>query len=448
MKVKSLIVLIILVCLLGGGILVYKNIFQAKEREIILTGPKELKAVISPSVGNTLSGDIVIKLETFPKETGFIAFALVPSKEQFDFNSHVVGMDIDAKNGWDFELDTLTFENGTYNLAIFSLKEPGQPPLEIASTKVIIKNKETMGFVPPPSNEINYQKSLLLSEYTATKSDIKRAKELGANMVTLAFNIDTSNNQVKIPFDPTENFQKLKRKLSSLINEAHRQGLQVELRTIMSPQSTGATDIEKFLSNLIPFMADWAKFAQDHQIYSFTTFGEVDNNWFLKKVDPETIERINKEVLAEVKKNYKGKVGVGFCCTYSKFYGLEGKEYQYDLTGYDYIAISIYPGGGEGEEVLKRYFSVLELIISSAKNMANKSGIDKVIIGEVGVATFSTQFKIPVVSEEKEAEFYDKLFTATNKIVNGYSILYSFPMASIKGKPAEEVIKEWYQKIP
>jgi len=287
----------------------------------------------------------------------------------------------------------------------------------------------------PPNTIITYGKSLNMISDLVTPEDIIAAKELGANMVTLWPTRAIRDDE--IIFFPA------KGDLSNLINTAHKNGLQVELRNSYG-FGEEPTDLDKWKQSAINHVAEYAKFAEQHKVYRIIPFGELDNNLF---EHPDQITEIAQDLLKEMRKHYSGQIGVGMVGTW-RYSG-------YTFKGYDYMSISAYPQEQTGMDAWFTSTPEINLanVIAGARGVADNSGISILHIGETGVINpedeRSSGFNTIVVSKEKEAEFYDILFEKTSGDIEGVSVFYNSKtdFMSIKDDPAEDTIKEWYNKI-
>lgn len=287
--------------------------------------------------------------------------------------------------------------------------------------------------VEPPSTEITFQKSFNLVPVGpgANPAYIKAIKELGANTVTV-FYAATIGREGQFPG---------KQNMARLIAEAHKQGLQVEIRNSYSAEGDPITDPEEYKKEMLSFAVDLAKFAQEHKVYRIAPFSEIDNNLFEHE---EEVSETAQAILEEVRKHYSGQVGIGIAAPW--------RARDYDFSGFDYMSISVYP---KREQTLDEYFQgnsevSLGTVLAGARRVAEASGIDTLVIGETGVFNPGeerwTAFEAKIVSEEEEADYYRRFFEVTADKVQGYAPAY-FGYLGVQNDPAEEVIKEWYSRL-
>lgn len=287
--------------------------------------------------------------------------------------------------------------------------------------------------VEPPDTEIAFQKSFNLISIGpgANPAYIKEVKGLGANMVTVFYAAAISKEST---FPGKERVEKL-------INEAHRQGLQVEIRNSYSAEGDPIRDLEAYKQKMVDFAVDLAQFAQKHKVYRLAPFSEIDNNLFNHE---EEVGRTAQLILSEVKKHYDGQIGVGIAAPW--------RAGNYDFSGFDYMSVSIYP---KSKQSLDEYFQgssdvSLETVLVGAKRIAEASGIDTLIIGETGVFNPGedvwTAFETRTLTKDEEADYYRRFFEATSDKVQGYAPGY-FGYMGVQNDPAEEVVRKWYSKL-
>lgn len=281
---------------------------------------------------------------------------------------------------------------------------------------------ETIGDVAePPKTIITYAKSFNFNAGHFTKDDILEAKNLGANMVTF-WPIRMVRNDEISTFTMAD--------LPQMIGFAHKNGLQVELRSsIISPDI--AKDYEKYKINAIEHAAEYAKLAEKYKVYRIVPFAEVDNDLMNHC---NKITEFSQAVLAEMRKHYSGKIGTGVAAPW--------RDCSFTFKGYDYLSVSAYPHND------------LATSINWAREVAEKSGIKILHIGETGVfnpedPSTPDMFQTTILDKAGEAEYYRDFFTKFSDKIDGISIFYNsgkVPM-SINSDPAEEVVKGWYSKI-
>ncbi|MBI2667915.1 hypothetical protein HYX17_04070, partial [Candidatus Woesearchaeota archaeon] len=286
-----------------------------------------------------------------------------------------------------------------------------------------------------------FAKSVNVISDAFTEQDILKAKQLGANMITI-----WPARQVK-----NDEFIFTPERIAGMINAAYKNGLQVELRSSFSGEQI--QNFEKFKANSLRHVAEYAKFAEKYKVYRIVPFGEIDND-FLNQCSK--ITEFAKDMLAEMRKHYSGQIGVGVVGSW--------RDCGYNFNGYDYLTFSAYPSRSRGiDPWLTPNLNVpadsddafnLAFLTNWARKVADRSGIKTLHIGETGVLNPTDLKRADASSyaeedKQKEVEFYQKLFEQTTDKVNGTSVFYNSlnNYFSINSDPAEEVVKEWYNKL-
>jgi len=299
--------------------------------------------------------------------------------------------------------------------------------------------------VDPPDTQITFAKSLNMIGDLVNEGDVRYAKELGANVVTLWYTVQfTNDNKINLFF--------AKGGFANLVNIAHKNGLQVELRASYA-LGTEATDLTEFRKNAKEYVTEVAKFAEKYRVYRIIPFGEIDNNLVNY---PGQITPVAQELLAEMRKHYSGQIGTGVTAPW--------RDSGFTFAGYDYLSFSAYPQKQIGMDAWltpkpnasRTNISAINLVLVTnwAREVADRSGISTLHLGETGVFDPEdnrslTEFDTVIVSKEKEAEYYEKLFSQVSDKINGTSVFYlsKIKLMDVKGDPAEEVVKEWYGKL-
>ncbi len=286
--------------------------------------------------------------------------------------------------------------------------------------------KEVTEVADPPKTTITFAKSFNLIHGQFTEEDILKAKELGANMVTFWPLRMVRNDEFTFQMG----------NLPQMIDFAHKNGLQVELRsTIIFPDL--AKDYSKYKINAIAHAAEYAKLSEKYKVYRIVPFAEVDND-FMNHCSK--ITEFTQAVLSEMRKHYTGKIGIGVAAPW--------RDCGFIFKGYDYLSVSAYPHND------------LATSINWAREVADKSSIPFVHVGETGVYNPGDDrppdnFETLEMSSEKEKDYYDDFFTQFSDTINGVSIYYGTisktaggsTAMSINGDPAEEVVKKWYNRL-
>jgi len=301
----------------------------------------------------------------------------------------------------------------------------------------------TEEIIEPPNTVITFAKTVNLVPQQYTEEDILNAKAMGANMVTLWPARPTKEDDLS--FLPSLG------NIHGMINFAHQNGLQVELRgTDVFPR---VKNYEKYKASAILHVAEWAKFAEKYKVYRMVPFGEVDNDFVNH---PDKITEFAQEILPEMRKYYSGQIGIGVIAPW--------RDSGFTFEGYDYLTFSAYPQTQIG---MDRWLTPnpnanrqnvnennLVALTNWVREVADRSGVSTIHIGETGVQNIEQKdptgvFQTVEVSKEKESEFYEKMFSQMSDKVNGVSVFYNSKVAfmSVYGDPAEEVVKNWYNKL-
>lgn len=289
------------------------------------------------------------------------------------------------------------------------------------------------GITDPPNTVITFAKTVNFNADQFTEEDILKAKQLGVNMITI-----WPGRMIR-----DEEFLFFPERVSRFISFAHKNGLQVELRGSYGGEKI--KDYEKFRVNALGHVASWAEFAEKYKVYRIVPFGEIDNNLFEHQ---GKITELSQELLQEMRKHYNGRIGVGVVAPW--------RDSGFTFEGYDYLTVSVYPQTQTGMDAWLTTDPEINLIsvVNWAREVADRSGISTLHIGETGVQNIEEKdpigdFQTVEVSKEKEAEFYDKMFSQISDKVDGVSVFYNSKAVfmSINGDPAEEVVKEWYGRL-
>ena len=287
----------------------------------------------------------------------------------------------------------------------------------------------------PPNTKITFAKTVNFNAEQFTEEDILKAKRLGTNMVTL-WPVRMIKND-EIIFFPEAG------RLSKMINFAHKNGLQVELRSSFGGEQI--TNYENFRTNAVSHVAEFAEFAKKNKVYRIVPFGEIDNNLMNHC---SNLTALSKELLHVMRKHYSGQIGTGVAAPW--------RDCGFNFEGYDYLTVSVYPQTQTGMDVWLTNEPEINLnsVTDWARTVADRSNIKILHIGETGIQNIGEKdpsgfFQTVAVSKEKEAEFYQKVFLLISAKVNGVSAFYNSKTGflGINGDPAEKVVKEWYSKL-
>ena len=302
-------------------------------------------------------------------------------------------------------------------------------------------------FVEPPFEKPSYWKIGSVGFWTdAYVDDIKEINEINCNMLMIFFSTaPLSDGSLDVYRDEPKEVMELV--FARGIAAAHEKGMQVVFDLeVGGPEAIPTEKREIFLENYKEFVIDWAKFCEKHKVYAFNLNSELDNEFFVSEDCKETckdeaVSTLAQNLLKEARKYYSGRIGVGILDTYSS---------DYNLTGYDFFTTNLPCGDGDVQGCLDFYGEA----ILGANALKKKYNVPKFIIGEVDI--FSENDATPegkeivqgfeVVSEQAEADFYDKFFERYASQVDGITITYSDPLG-IKTGPAKKVVGNWFKSV-
>lgn len=200
------------------------------------------------------------------------------------------------------------------------------------------------------------------------------------------------------------------------IVESHKQGIQVYLvPNFRHPSPFPDRRIaETYLENFTPIVLEWAEIAEEYGVALFPPGNELD-----KPFPKDLVATWLHDIIPKINERYDG-------LTIAKLKDV----FDMDFSGYDYVGftnIGRQNPGGVREEV--------EL----AKKYAARDGARGVIISEFGWNIRSDE------GEETQAKTIEQVFQESWGEVDGYFIVsWLLPGYSVKGRPAEQVIKQWF----
>lgn len=99
--------------------------------------------VITPTIEKNVKGIIKIELNNAPEGTQAVAFTIQGGNVQMvEGQGPNLPFDSDESDGWSILLDTTDYDNDLYTISSIAGEgfSEGQPPLDVASAQVIIKN--------------------------------------------------------------------------------------------------------------------------------------------------------------------------------------------------------------------------------------------------------------------------------------------------------------------
>jgi hypothetical protein len=375
-----------------------------------------------------------------------------------------------------FELDTATDEDGVpdgYTVhienACLEVKYTADNTLDIAG-----KSMEDTGFLDgltgsviklPELDEFERYKAIggHLREAVIAVNDAENLKKDGINTVAIYLQVffDEEKKDEIIMYDDIETVKKL-------INALQKEGF----RTMIIMDAThphfnhmleeSECDIEDLLEQVTPLVLQWAQVSEEYGVEMFAPMYEVQlleggpgRSDFPDEEKIGDISSWAQDVLLEIKKIYSGKLAF-------HVQGFPEGIPRYDLEGYEYILfdgcpcfkafeedsdwmeeyfssymddrISAYPG--EKYIIFTEFFTGPEVDVFEPMAPAN-------LIWE-RPGSLDDDF-YAMVSPEIQALCYDSLFWNTWNDVSGYCI-EAFKGCEYRGKPAQNVIREWFGK--
>jgi len=310
-------------------------------------------------------------------------------------------------------------------------------------------------FYPAPKYYVNYTKGLIFNprfDFNIA-TDIAAAKKLGANIIVIELELEAVRyNEPSIY--TTQGYEDWKPRTIQIINEAHKQGMHVELRTVtraatdmrVGPHTDNETSY--FANQTVQLFKQLASFAQEYQAYKFTTYAEVNNLYNWGNRPDSDVNTILSRIVGAVRHEYSGKIGVGL--TSAVFVDVQT---NYNLGDYNYLLLSVYPDDipdAQSYHKFGAYSNRIYETLKIAKLQAGQHGVKELVIGSFGVNTDSSApvpFKT-TVSQQAEADMYDNIFNTHSNNTQGYTVAYDTFMYSVKGKPAEHVVGTWFRSLP
>ena len=200
------------------------------------------------------------------------------------------------------------------------------------------------------------------------------------------------------------------------IVEAHKQGIQVYLvPNFRHPSPFPDRRIaETYLENFTPIVLEWADIAEEYGVALFSPGNELD-----KPFPKDLVATWLHDIVPKINERYGG-------LTIAKLKDV----FDMDFSGYDYVGFTNIgrqnPGGVRAE-------------VELAKKYAARDGAHGVIISEFGWNIRSDE------GEETQVKTIEQVFQESWGEVDGYFVVsWLLPGYSVKGRPAEQVIKEWF----
>ena len=207
-----------------------------------------------------------------------------------------------------------------------------------------------------------------------------------------------------------------KRFVIGQIVAAHEQGIQVYLVPNFRHPSTlpDRSTAETYLENFTPIVLEWADIAEEYGVALFPPGNELD-----KPFPKDLVATWLHDIIPKMNERYDG-------LTIAKLKDV----FDMDFSGYDYVGFTNIgrqnPGGVRAE-------------VELAKKYAARDGARGVIISEFGWNIRSDE------GEETQVKTIEQVFQESWGEVDGYFVIsWLLPGYSVKGRPAEQVIKQWF----
>jgi len=223
----------------------------------------------------------------------------------------------------------------------------------------------------------------------------------------------------------------------TLIRKAHNAGLAVflELDPCMQGGQTALVPEgirETFMQNFTSVCLHWAEIAEQENVELFSPINEPNN-----VLGDEYAIKLAENILPLVKQKFTGGIVI-------KFAGEgPGDIWQYgSIEGYDYVAVDIYAIDISEDVFIEDYLK--GTVIPYANGYVENYNLNGYIFGEMGVGADN---------EEQQAQIFQRFFEETWENTKGYFLCAwgpkidptdPFPDVSFTGRPAENVIREWY----
>lgn len=212
--------------------------------------------------------------------------------------------------------------------------------------------------------------------------------------------------------------------ISSLIQGAHRQGLQVYLVPMFWAPGVKfeASKAKTYLDNFSPIVLEWSEVAERYHAELFSPANEPDFPF-----DQEVVGEWLHEIVPKIKERYSGMVTTKLA-----------NIFDMNFTGYDYVGFDL---------VHVKDADKVREDVATARKYAQRDGCRGVILAEFGFLAEWTRFEDEGVGEQRQAELINMVFQETWGNVDGYFIVrWSVDGFGVKGRPAEQTVKEWFTK--
>ncbi len=261
----------------------------------------------------------------------------------------------------------------------------------------------------------------------------KEIKELGVNIIPVEVGYCIRNGEFKqISFGPP--IYDPEKEVIKKIESAHRSGFAVflEINTMIPECEIEISDKDYFIENFVQESKKWAEIAEKYQVELFSPLNEP--NLVLGERGLEWAQK----VLPSVKEVYKGDVVLK----------IADRPIAGNYSGYDYLAIDIFPGEVE------YWREDIRNAVSEMNSVVKKYGLKGGFIGEIGVPTQigpdddESLVAGKIVDRKTQAEIFQTAFEEAWNKTDGFFVLawakdpkstYNF-----HGFEAENVVRDWY----
>ncbi len=308
----------------------------------------------------------------------------------------------------------------------------------------------------PPKTEFTVYKGIVLRAATlppvtwvvSVPPSFAKMKDAGINIIQIPvyYSVDDEGNFELFP---------MSKELTMMnIQTAHRNGLRVFLSTFFMPRETGPVGAEissyilrdtDFLERCNQEIVKWAEVAEKYNVELFSPLIEPELQ--LGVTGPELVYEWAQDILPKVKEVYHGDVVWRGVFSHWLRFWLPPKgrwaepELVADLTGYDYIGTSIFPGM-ELEEYPGHVDRLLDLTTRFAEKYAKGAMVTEFGLFPSGPGGGPAQPHIK--TSEDIARVHEITFERAKDRVVGFFVedtaLVQYDAS------AEEVVREWYKE--
>ncbi len=421
---------------------------QKPKTEIIAKGQKGTELVISPSVDEVIKGTVTITMNNVPQGTKYVGFYLeAGDAEDASDGPPNLGLDNDGSDGWNLVADTTAYGNNKKQIfALAFAEDPGSEvdPTATAQATLIINN-------PPTTYTRNYPTIIKGNWEPSTNemtqilnSEVEELKELGVNTISIVLEYNLNKDGSYYLEDGEEIY-------ISQLKKAKKAGFAV----LVSPNFVGAAghnyaeeginiDLGRHLKNSEEVALKWAKIAEEYQAEYFAPQNEfngpIRGNFAEKGAEEARItSEWHKEMLPKLKEVFTGKLMAK----------LDEPREGIDVSGYDYVGITISHGNGNVKNVKNHLINDYKIL----KGIGEKSNaqwlVSEAWFPYSGPWYSATKNEDGQSLDELQDDYY-KMSLEEYQKAGGKDyifIAWLMPGMEIKDRPAETVMKEYFKKI-